>query len=183
MHNIPEDTIIKAAEGDIEAFEDIYRKSSGFVYTVAYRVTTNREDAEEVTQDVFVSVYRNLKNFKFKSSFKTWAYRITVNTAINLKNRRKRKQGKNVPYEEALDADESVVTGPDAIEDSEREEQIKDMLDSLPQEQRICVVLKDIEGMKYEEIAETLKININTVRSRLKRAREKLISRYGKGGQ
>ncbi len=185
MQQISNEIILRAAEGQIEAFEEIYKVSSGYVYTVAFRVTNNREDAEEVTQDVFIKIYRNLKKFQFRSSFKTWAYRITVNMAINLINRRKRKKGKTVSYDEDIDHKTSMERSEERIaEDTKKdnEELVENMLKILPPKLRTCIVLKDIEGLRYKEISEILKININTVRSRLKRARERLISRYGKGG-
>ena len=74
MQDIPKDVLIKAAEGDIKAFEHIYRVTSGFVYSVAFRITQNTQEAEEVTQDVFLKIHKNLKNFRFRASFKTWIY-------------------------------------------------------------------------------------------------------------
>ena len=185
MQKISNETILRAAEGHTEAFEEIYRIVSGFVYSVAFRVTNNREDAQEVTQDVFVKIHKNLKKFRFRSSFKTWAYRITVNVAINLVNRRKRKRGKTVSYDEAIDYKTSLERDQEKLEKTKKEdneEKVNNMLRILPPKQRTCIVLKDIEGLKYEEISGILRININTVRSRLKRARERLISRYGRGG-
>ena len=82
MRDLPKDILIKASQGNMEAFEEIYGSSSDFVYNVAFRITNSREDAEEITQDVFLKIHRNLKNFQFRSSFKTWVYRITVNTVI-----------------------------------------------------------------------------------------------------
>lgn len=163
----------------MEAFREIYRISSGYVYTVALKVTGSREDAEEVTQDVFLSVHKNLGSFQFKSSLKTWIYRITTNKAINAYRKNAKERGKKIPFDDAI-AVEDVRTGKTGDLDEEHNKKLVDsMLSSLPQDQRACMVLKDIEGLKYEEIAKVLRININTVRSRLKRAREKLISKYG----
>jgi len=94
MREIPEDSIKRAQDGDIGAFEEIYRAASGYVYTIALRITDNREDAQEVAQDVFMNVYRKLRDFRFGASLKTWLYRITVNAAINLvkKNQGLRKR-------------------------------------------------------------------------------------------
>ena len=90
MQEIERDLIEKAARGDKKAFEEIYCLSSGYVFTLALRVTNNREDAEEAAQDVFVRIYKNLKKFQFKSSFKTWIYRIAINTGINYIKSQKR---------------------------------------------------------------------------------------------
>jgi RNA polymerase sigma-70 factor (ECF subfamily) len=81
--DISREILIKAAQGGISEFEALYKAAAGFVYTVALRVTANEQDAQEVTQDVFLKIHKKLKDFRFRSSFKTWVYRITVNTALN----------------------------------------------------------------------------------------------------
>lgn len=179
MQDIPKNTLIKASEGDMEAFEEIYGTASGYVYTIALKVTGSREDAEEVTQDVFISIHKNLKRFQFRSSFKTWLYRITANMAINAYRKRSRECGKMMPYDDGIAVEDKKAPEVSGIDEEYRQKMVNRMLDSLPLEQRACIVLKEMEGLKYREIAHALRININTVRSRLKRAREKLISRYG----
>ncbi|MFH1552252.1 MAG: RNA polymerase sigma factor [Candidatus Omnitrophota bacterium] len=179
MQDIADNTLIKASRGDIEAFEEIYRTASGYVYTVALKVAGSREDAEEVTQDVFLSIHKNLKSFQFRSSFKTWIYRITVNKAINAYRKRVKERGKKMPFDDEIAVEEIKPPGVSSLDKEHQKKLVSVMLESLPLDQRACVVLKEIEGLKYKEIARVLQININTVRSRLKRAREKLISRYG----
>ena len=88
MQEISKDILMQAAKGDIGAFEEIYRIASDFIFNVAYRITNNNEDAEEVSQDVFIKIYKNLKGFRFQSSFKTWIYRIAVNSAVNTSKKR-----------------------------------------------------------------------------------------------
>ena len=83
MEDIPRDIIERAVKGEMAAFEQIYRDTSGFVYRSALRILNNSADAEDVTQDIFMKIHDNLKNFQFRANFKTWVYRITVNTAIN----------------------------------------------------------------------------------------------------
>ena len=100
MDNITENIIIEASEGNTEAFESIYKEYSGFVYNVAYRVVNNIDEAQEITQEVFLTVYRKLKSFKFKSSLKTWVYRIAVNMAIDYARKRTREQDHTVLYED-----------------------------------------------------------------------------------
>ena len=175
MQNIDEKTILQAAEGDMKAFERVYRLSAGYIYTLAFRVTCNIEDAQEVTQDVFLKIHKNLKRFNFRSSFKTWAYRIAVNTALNLVRKRKKEREKIVVFENPADLENIAEDRMTPIGREDTEEEVRGMLDALPPEQRACVVLRSIEGLEYKEIARVLDININTVRSRLKRAREKLL--------
>jgi RNA polymerase sigma-70 factor (ECF subfamily) len=90
MQEIERELIIRAGQGDMGAFRDIYHRASGYVYTLAYRVVSTKHDAEEVTQDVFLRLYRSLGSFKFEASFKTWLYRIAVNTALNHAKKRSR---------------------------------------------------------------------------------------------
>lgn len=174
MENIDEDILIKASQGDIQSFELLYKASCGFVYNVAYRVVNNREDAFEVAQEVFMIIHHKLKTFRFESSFKTWVYRITANTAINYA--KKMSRTKTVPYEEAIgeDAvDSEVLT---QMDQEHQNQLVENLLAQLNPDQRACVVMREIQGLSYEEIAQALNININTVRSRLKRSREKLLS-------
>ena len=174
MEDIGKDILIRASQGDMQAFEDVYKASSSFVYNVAFRVVNNREDALEVAQEVFMIIYHKLKNFRFESSFKTWAYRITANCAINFA--KKNSRAKTVPFEESF-GEGAVFSEIEAKMDQEHQSQlVEKLLGELSPDQRACVVLRDIQGLSYEEIAQALNININTVRSRLKRSREKLLS-------
>ncbi len=159
----------------MEAFEKIYRAASDLIYNVAYRITNNAQDAEEATQDTFIKIHRHLKEFRFRSSFKTWAYRIAVNTAINESRKRSKGIGPATGYDDRRESQETVNNTRRDLEKKEAQMAISSILNKLNPEQRACVVLRDIEGLSYKEIAETLKININTVRSRLKRARERFM--------
>ena len=181
MEEIAKDILIRASQGDIQAFESIYKASSGFVYNVAFRIVNNKEDALEVAQDVFMIIYHKLKTFRFESSFKTWAYRITANSAINFA--KKSSRTKTVPYEDSLtcpaasEGEGAFFNEARTRMDQEHQSQlVENLLAKLNPDQRACVVLRDIQGLSYEEIAKTLNININTVRSLLKRSREKLLS-------
>ncbi len=180
MQDIPKEILIKAQEGDLGAFENIYKETSGFVYNVAFRIVNNKQDAEETVQDVFLNIYHYLKNFRFQSSFKTWVYRITVNCAINHVNKMAREKNKIKEYGNNLIQTGKISQRPQIDKVSEgQEEIISSALGILDVNQRACIVLRNIEGLSYREISDTLKININTVRTRLKRAREKLLN-FGK---
>ncbi len=182
MLAVPEETLKKAAAGDMEAFEELYKLSSGYVYSVAYRVNGNPEDAEEVTQEVFVKVYRKLGTFSYRSKFSTWLYRVTVNTAINVYRKKAREKGRKISFDDGVEVADPKTSG-SALRDLEKKDSeslVMSMLAILPEEQRACVILRDIEGLKYEEVAEAMGTNLNTVRSRLNRARAKLMAAYGK---
>ena len=182
MPDISNDLVMKAAHGDMAAFEEIYKATSGFVYNVALRITNNSNDADEVTQDVFVKVHKNLKSFAFRSAFKTWIYRIAANTALNHCKWRGRREKGNVEYNPVVH-DITAPEGAIAEDDKEdAEKKIALLLEVLDPDQRACIVLREIEGLDYRAIADTLKININTVRSRLKRARQKLMTFKGQKG-
>jgi RNA polymerase sigma-70 factor (ECF subfamily) len=183
MREISKELILLAANGDMGAFEEIYRAFSSTVYTVALGVTRDRSDAEEVTQDVFMKAYRNLKSFRFGSSLGTWIYRITVNAAINVYRRSARRKefdvvdGDMAPYAN-MDIKAQAVDG---IGKNEAAEIVGKILDKLSPEHRSCIVLREIEGLDYKDMANALGIPLNTVRSRLKRAREAMASIAGKG--
>jgi RNA polymerase sigma-70 factor (ECF subfamily) len=176
MLEIAQDTIMKAAQGDEESFEEIYRAYSGFVCNVAFRMVQDTQKAEEITQEVFVTVFRKLNTFQHKSTLKTWLYRITVNMSINYIKKIQKDTFRMVEYDETMvpDKAESEIQ----IKDNKEYHEgiIRKLLALLNPDQRACVVLRNIEGMSYAEVARSLNININTVRSRLKRAREKLLS-------
>ncbi|MFH1857876.1 MAG: RNA polymerase sigma factor [Candidatus Omnitrophota bacterium] len=176
MHSISNDLLIRASEGNIEAFEEIYKAASGFVYSTALRITKSTSDAEEITQDVFLKVYRNLKSFGFRSSFKTWLYRVTVNTALNTYKKISQELSRRVDDDIERKEDPSSEGAREAVEQKDAEKKLASLLEVLSPEQRACILLREIEGLSYWEIAGALGININTVRSRLKRARETLLA-------
>lgn len=181
MINIAIEILEKAAEGDIAAFEEVYKSTSSFVYNVALKITRNSAQAEEVTQDVFMKIYHKLNDFDYRCAFKTWLYRITVNTAINQYNKSHREEKGRVDYDGIVESlPGSSSTEENAIQ-SENEQRLNILLDALTPEHKACLILREIEGLSYEEISAALKIPVNTVRSRLKRAREALLEKAGKG--
>lgn len=171
MNDISTDILKKASTGDMSSFESIYKSTADFVYNVAWRILNNNEDAEEVAQEVFITIYHKLKYFRFESSLKTWIYRITVNRAINLVKKRSKEKMKVTEYEREFHS------GTETTHDKEKQNGIIEaLLKLVDPDQRTCLVLRNIEGLSYKEISDALKININTVRSRLRRAREKLLA-------
>ncbi len=172
MQDIAKDLIQLASHGDVEAFEEIYQTTSVFVYNTALGITGNTDDAREITQDVFISLFRNLKHFKFKSSLRSWIYRITINTALNFCKRNKKE------YRSHTDTCVAQPQFSGQI-DCRPEIAIESLLAELNPDQRACILLRH-QGLQYSEIAEVLNTNINTVRSRLKRAREALVQSLNK---
>lgn len=174
------DLLERARQGDLSAFREIYNRTSGFVFNTARRIAGSKENAEEITQDVFVSAHRNLGQFRGAASLKTWLYRITVNMSLNKVKSRQAKQ-KEVPYEEYMDTgredqpDQGLL-----LQESER--RVQALLNTLSAEFRACMVLREIEQLSYEDIAVALNTNINTVRTRLSRARRQLAVVVQQGG-
>ena len=176
MEELTEDILRQAAQGDVNAFEAVYRSYATFVYNVAYRISLNREDAEEVTQEVFITVYKQLSSFLFQSSFKTWVYRITANYAINFSKKVSKTRNKTMEYDDTLFEPTASGDVRGEMDKEHHSKAINDLLSVINPDQRACIVLRNIEGLSYQQIADALKINVNTVRTRLKRAREKLLT-------
>lgn len=176
MQDIDNNLIIQVSEGNMEAFEQIYRKTSPFVYSVVLRITNNEEDARDVIQDVFIKIYKKIKSFNFRSSFNTWLYRIAVNTALNALKKRSIEMNRRGDYDIAVETVHDTEHIDKTVEEENQRYLLKSLLEKLNPDQRACIVLREIEGMDYREIAETLHITINTVRSRLNRARLALLA-------
>ena len=150
------------------------------IFAVAYGVLRHREDAREVSQEAFIKAYRNLPSFRKDSSFYTWLYRITVNLAIDFQRRAHRKR--ETTFESVkLSPDEIRGTGPRPVgnpglelEDKQLGESIRLAIEQLPADQRTAVILREIQGLSYKEIAQTMGCAEGTVMSRLFYARKKL---------
>lgn len=173
-------------EGDSTAIERLVLKYQNRIYNVILKICADPDDAAELTQDTFVKVIENIDKFKGRSSFYTWAFRIAVNLTLNFCRRNARigfssLDSEQVRYKsqpgkvlkEMLSNDSSL--DPAAVaQDKELCRIVLDSLKRLDDAQRAVVVLRDIEGMKYNQIADVLGIELGTVRSRLSRGREKL---------
>ncbi|WP_061963914.1 RNA polymerase sigma factor SigE [Demequina aurantiaca] len=161
-------------------WERIVEEHSGRVYRLAYHLTGNQHDAEDLTQDVFIRVFNSLSQFK-PGTFEGWLHRITTNLFLDRMRRKKRirfdfmaDDDAAVSTSDSFDRHERSGQPEDAFEMSHFGDDIVAALADLPPEYRAAIVLSDIEGLSYEEIAATLGIKMGTVRSRLSRARAKL---------
>ena len=171
-----EATLIRAAQGgDSEAFTELVRRYQRAVYRVAYGLTRNASDADDLAQEAFVRAYQALDRFRVGEPFYPWISRIAVNLAYSLFRRRKRRPETSI--EPMLEAGHQWEGGEDPIEDvarREREGHMKAAFDELSQEHQAILVLRVVEGLSYGEIAESLHIPTGTVMSRLSRARAEL---------
>jgi len=161
-----------ALAGRAEAWERLVRRYEGTIYNIAYRSTGNREDALDLMQDVFVSVYRGLGTFDGAASFSTWLYAIASRRVVDHYRR-----GRHRPAECVLD--DGVMAagtpGPHAlIEQAERRSRAIALLDCLPVEQRLVVELKYFQGQTFEEMSKVLGVSTNTLKTRFYAALKKI---------
>lgn len=173
--------VIAVREGDTTAFRGLVEKYQGRVYSMVYGMLRNREDARDVTQDAFVKAFHNLDSFRLESSFYTWLYRIAMNLAIDLTRKRKRRQTSSFEEEVATrDGDGGIAEihhgdGPSrTLERKRLYKRIMDAVDSLPEDQKQAILLRELEGLSYKEISDIMGIPEGTVMSRLFYARKKL---------
>jgi len=154
-------------------WEQVVTEHSARVYRLAYRLTGNQHDAEDLTQEVFVRVFRSLSSYT-PGTFEGWLHRITTNLFLDQVRRRKRIRFDALP-EDADDRLAGPDPGPERMwEHNNLDRDVQAALDTLAPEFRAAVVLCDIEGLSYEEIAATLDIKLGTVRSRIHRGRAQL---------
>ncbi|HEY3733750.1 MAG TPA: RNA polymerase sigma factor SigE [Streptosporangiaceae bacterium] len=154
------------------SWEEVVRTHSARVYRLAYRLTGNKHDAEDLTQEVFVRVFRSLSSYT-PGTFEGWLHRITTNLFLDMARRRQRIRFEGLGDETA----ERLQSGPtpaQAFDDRHLDSDIQSALEALAPEYRAAVVLCDIEGLSYEEIAVTLGVKLGTVRSRIHRGRAQL---------
>ncbi len=170
----------KAKAGDRDAFAALVSAYEGKIYNLALRYLGNREDAMDASQEVFLRVFRFLPGFQEESGFSTWIYRIGVNVCKDMLAKRTRRG--ELPLE-VPDEDEDYRTAevadsrydPEAItEQADLRQTLAEAIAQLPQQQREMIVLRDIQGLSYEEIGQVLSLEAGTVKSRLSRARENL---------
>ncbi|MGI8528663.1 MAG: RNA polymerase sigma factor SigE [Geodermatophilaceae bacterium] len=154
------------------SWDDVVRLHSARVYRLAYRLSGNPQDAEDLTQETFVRVFRSLANYQ-PGTFEGWLHRITTNLFLDLVRRRQRIRFDALP-EDTERMPGSAPSPEQVYADSYLDPQVQAALDALPPDFRVAVVLCDIEGLTYEEIAATLGIKLGTVRSRIHRGRVQL---------
>jgi len=160
-------------EWNLPTWEDIVRMHSTRVYRLAYRLTGNPHDAEDLTQEVFVRVFRSLSSYT-PGTFEGWLHRITTNLFLDWARRKQRIRFEGLADEMAHRLPGAEPTPAEAFDDSHLDDDVQAALKALPPEYRAAVVLCDIEGFSYEEIAATLGVKLGTVRSRIHRGRAAL---------
>lgn len=178
----PEDRqlVENARRGDVAAFRELVTRHQRRAYAVALGMVHDSDDARDICQEAFLKVHRNLATFEGDAQFFTWLYRIVVNLAID---HLRKKRGQQVEFDDAQshEEDEGGITphrtGFDpsrALLDKELRKQILSALDKLSPAHRSVLVMREVEGMSYQEMAESMKCSIGTIMSRLFHARKKM---------
>ncbi len=171
--------IAECLRGRTAAFGELIRRYQDRLYNTVYRLVDNAEDAQDVVQEAFLHAYQALDSFKGDSLFFTWLYRIAFNAAVSLKRKQKAILRIETGRAEAGGAGEPLDTSDESrpgfqLERHEQERRIQDALNRLSGEHRAVLIMKDMEGLKYEEMAQALDVPVGTIRSRLHRARLEL---------
>lgn len=176
--------IERCKSGDIDAFDELVRMYERRIFNFALRLSSNHNDAEDVTVETFIRVYNAIENFRGDATFSTWLFRIAHNVFLDM--RKKEKTHPHTSLQEALELDESEVTRqiedpgptpPELAETAELSAILRNAIEELPDYQRTMVLLYHTQNKSYEEIAEIMHLPIGTVKSRLNRARIALKSK------
>lgn len=173
--------IERLKKGQQWAFNQLVTQHQERLLKIAYGITLDHEESMEVVQDVFVSVFKNIKNFRQEASLATWLRRITINHCLNWKRKWKRRfkwQHDPIDFqtEKKMTQESPVSHSPETLfREKQFEKKIMDTVKTLPEKLRVVFVLNNLEGLSYEEIADTLDIKMGTVRSRVHSARQKIL--------
>ena len=168
----------RSQEGDVRSFELLIIRYQKRIFNVVFRVVRNRDVVEDLAQEAFLNAFKSIRSFKGGSSFYTWLYRIAANVSINYLSKQKRA---SFADEGLLETEEVSVrasgweSSPErSVQSIETSKAIAESVDALPDDIRQAVVLREYEGLSYEEISEVMDCPIGTVRSRIFRGREML---------
>ena len=175
---LDEELVLRVQQGDKSAFDLLVIKYQHKIIQLVNRYVKDPSEAQDVAQEAFIKAYRALGNFRGDSAFYTWLYRIAINTAKNYLVSRSRRSSdyqvdiqdaeaiENAPQLQGMETPERLLLNQEIIDT------IKTAIDKLPEEMRTAIILREFDGMSYEEIAEAMDCPVGTVRSRLFRARE-----------
>lgn len=177
-----EELVKKAVQGDMNAFEDLIKKYERLIYSICYRMFNNAEDAKDISQEVFLKVYKNMERAIGKGSFKSWICTVTNNACIDQLRKTKKTISLDAPVNDDEKLKREVVDSDPLPEEklinSEKKEVIQRAIDKLPPDYKSIIILRDVNNLSYDEISEILEINIGTVKSRISRSRKKLKDIY-----
>lgn len=166
--------LVRAKRGELDAFEELVRRYEKRVYAVALRSSGSPEDAADIVQEVFLRAWRSIESFRGDSGFSTWLFRITMNMCVDFaRHKHSQPQTQSIVDEEENERQvpDTAPTPEEHLENREMGRELAAALDEISEEHRRIVLLRDVSGMSYTEIADVLEISEGTVKSRLSRAR------------
>lgn len=163
--------------GDIDAFEILVRRHEKTIFNLVYRMLGDYDDAAETSQEVFLSVYRAIGQFRGDANFSTWLYRIALNHAATRRKSVISRQKRLLPLDGSEMADEAQTGPAETLEKKELRESVQRALNQLAPDDAAIILLRDLQDVPYEDVAKVLKIPVGTVKSRLHRARQALKAR------
>ena len=167
--------ISRCQQGDQEALREIFNQYHQKLYRIAYGVVRHREEALDIVQEVFIKLFRSIHQFKGKSRFYTYLYRMTMNTAIDHTRKMKKVPPLSMDEEEGFQLSDDADKRPDRILDhKELEARVKWSMDQLSPDQKAALIFREVEELSYQEIAEATGCSIGTVMSRLHYGRKKV---------
>jgi RNA polymerase sigma-70 factor (ECF subfamily) len=172
----PDDRLRLARQGDLDAFNELVLEHQALVYNLCYSMLGHRQAAEDASQEAFISAYRNLSGLR-GGAFRPWLLRIAANACHDELRRRARRRSSSldVALEEGVPEPPDPDPSPEASAlTAELQREIHSALQTLPEEQRLALVLCDLEGLDYAEIAQTMRCSLGTVKSRIARGRARL---------
>ena len=169
------DMISRCQQGDQEALKEIFDKYHKKVYRIAYGVVRHRDEALDIVQEVFIKLFRSIKNFKGRSQFYTYLYRMVMNTSIDHARKTGKQFVSSLDEEGSFEPRDEAEKGPERILlQKELEEKVKLAMDKLPADQKAALIFRDVEGLSYQEMAEAMGCSIGTVMSRLHYGRKRM---------
>ncbi len=181
METVNENNLLhKARNGDVGAFEELTTAYYSKVYSICYRMLNNTEDAYEQAQETFIKAFKYIKDFKGNCAISTWLYRIATNVCLDFIRKNKKKKVISIEQNtfEDLQLKDSLISenpGPEKVAETNAQKQaIKEAMDKMNEKNRLAIILRDFMGLSYDEISDTMKIPVGTVKSRISRARNEL---------
>lgn len=176
LRDLPDrDLILRCQKGESQAFNELVTRHQDKVYNVVFRFCGNQEDAADVTQRAFINAYRKIQDFKGDAAFSTWIYRIAFNQAVSFRREHKRDGVSLYSRDDELITEPAESRNPtEGMEADETRKKVQQALELLEEGDRQIILLKDLQGYSYDEIAGIMQVPKGTVRSRLHRARLEL---------
>ena len=180
MSHTDEELIILLKENDPRGYEILVEEYADLVFRAAYRVVQNEQDAEDIMQETFLSVYKNIGKFRGDSKFSSWLYRIASNAALDLLRAKGRKEGKDTAFDDMTEiedeeynpADEEALHPEDELLQNESLERVREALAEMPAKLRVAYLLYMVDGLSFQEVAEKLEIKLSAAKVRVHRARK-----------